>query len=81
MYNSNVNEEKKQNVKSIDNRRITSAKSTSKRVVISTKNLLEEKKPETAQTVYFQENEMVFRNKELKEAFNKKKSKPKKFEK
>ena len=53
LYSSNCFEEKKNAVKSIDNRKITSAKSTSKRVVISTKNLLEEKKDQNANNIYF----------------------------
>lgn len=77
LYNSNVQEEKKGAGKSVDYRKITSAKSTSKRVVISTKNLLEEKKPPTPQTIYFEENEAMFKNTGLKDAFTKKKLKRK----
>ena len=64
-------------MRSTENRKITSAKSSSKRVVISTKNLLEEKKIETPETIYFEENEKIFRNTGLKEAFTKKKTKTK----
>ena len=72
-------EQKKNAVRSIETRKITSAKSSSKRVVISTKNLHEEKKGEKKivepQMIYFDENEVVFNNTNIKEVFTKKKKK------
>lgn len=56
LFNSGLYEEKKTvNVRSIDTRKIATAKSTSKRVVISSsKNLFEEKKmPMAVENIYF----------------------------
>jgi hypothetical protein len=55
LYNSGVREEKALcSMRSIDNQRVTSAKSTSKRVLVSSsKHLQSEKQMETATHVYF----------------------------
>ena len=42
-------------------------------MVVSTKNLLEEKKNEHPHQVYFDETDAVFNNKNLKKVFSKKK--------
>ena len=77
MYN-NWGPEQKKGMRSSEGRKITSAKSTAKRVVVSTKNLLEERNADIPKNIYFEETEVVFNNKNLQKAFSKKKKKKEK---